>query len=75
MSIKDYEDIKAEVIPNPGGANVRVSYSRGCSLDYGAIKVDYNYSAEFPAEEVDDALDRMKLYIDNRVRNALKEKL
>jgi len=68
---KDYETTDVTIEELPGGDNVRIGFSRGMSLDYGSRKVDFHYSADFKADEVTDAYDRIEKYITARVRNAI----
>lgn len=64
-----------EKVELPGGENVRLGYSRGISLDYGARKADFHYSADFPAAEVDKALEKIQTYIDSKIVAAVNKEL
>lgn len=70
---KDYEEV--DQVELPGGENVRLGYSRSMSLDYGKRKVDFHYSADFPTDEVDEALERIQNYIDGKVRVAITKEV
>ncbi len=71
---KSYEEDNISVEELPGGENVRLTYSRGLSLNYGEFKVDYAYSADFPKEEVGKAYERIEKYIDNRLKKKLADR-
>lgn len=72
---RDYESTTSSAVELPGGENVRLTYNRGISLNYGEVKADVAYSADFPADEVDTAFGKVKAWVDAKLKEAIKNKV
>jgi len=73
LTNKDYEKQDHVTMEElPGGDNIRLSVSKGMSLDFGKFSINLSYSADFRNDEVEEKYVQVKNWIDKKIQAELK---
>lgn len=77
MNNDEYEsdDVKQDILDLPGGEDVRITYSRSMSLDFGRYQAHFSYAANFPKEQVGNSLTAIKTYVNNTVTREVQSQI
>jgi len=71
MNNKNYEDTGVEAVEIPGGDNVRLSYSRGITVNQGNFnseKLDVGYAADVSKKDAPALAEKIKAFVDAEIR-------